>query len=401
MKLDVNTRDGFVLLCNQQGIIKQILHDGLNLFPKVPIGSFFTRIVVSESRQKAMSFFLELQQTNVAFNWEINIVFPDETIQTLHLTGTITEPNQCVVVGARTISAMEELYEQMMLIHNEQTTLLRAAHKMRAEQEQASTKFDEITRLNNELVTLQRELNQKNKELERLNQLKNQFLGMASHDLRNPLSVIGSYCEFLIDEAADVLNEEHFEFVEEIHSTSQFMLNVVNDLLDVSTIESGNLNLTLFWIDPTEFVRHLVKTNQTLASKKQITIEFQHEVGVPKLYFDKQKVEQVVNNLISNAVKYSDKGNQVVVNLSSFEKGILVSVDDEGPGIPKDEQSKLFKPFSTTSVQSTGGEKSTGLGLMISRRIVEGHHGRIWVESELGKGASFKFYIPCASKVEE
>lgn len=400
MSIDKEPKEGIVFLCNQQGAIQKILHDGLNLTNQIPIGSLLTRLVVRESRQKVLNFFLELQQKKVAFNWEINVQFANESVKSLHITGSVAESG-FIVVGATTISEMEDLYKQMMSIHNEQTTLLRAAHKMQSERAQESDKFDEISRLNNELVNLQRELNQKNKELERLDQLKNQFLGMAAHDLRNPLAVIGSYSDFLIDEAADVLNEEHFEFVQDIRQTSHFMLGLVNDLLDISTIESGNLDLTLFWVEPIEFVQHSVTTNQILAGSKQITIQFQHDDVVPSLYFDKQKVAQVLNNLISNAVKFSDPGSCVLIRLSAHEAGILVAVQDEGPGIPPEEQSKLFQPFSRTSVQSTGGEKSTGLGLLISRRIVEGHQGKIWVESESGQGSCFKFYIPCASKVEE
>lgn len=400
MGINGDQKEGIVFLVNHQGTIQKILHDGLNLSNQLPIGSLLTRLVVRESRQKVLNFFVELQEKNIAFNWEVNVQFVDKSVKSLHITGSVAESSY-IIVGAQTISAMEDLYKQMMSIHNEQTTLLRAARKMQSEQDHENNKFDEISRLNNELVNLQRELNQKNKELERLDKLKNQFLGMAAHDLRNPLAVIRSYSEFLLDEAADVLNEEHFEFVQDIQVTSHFMLGLVNDLLDISTIESGNLILTLFWVDPIKFVQHSATTNQILAGSKQITIQFEHDDVVPNLYFDKQKVAQVLNNLISNAVKYSEAGSRVFIKLSQFEKGILVAVQDEGPGIPPDEFDKLFKPFSRTSVQSTGGEKSTGLGLLISRRIVEGHQGQIWVESEVGKGACFKFYIPCASKVEE
>ncbi|KAA3654288.1 MAG: hypothetical protein DWQ04_34620, partial [Chloroflexi bacterium] len=366
MCINGDQKEGIVFLVNHQGTIQKILHDGLNLSNQLPIGSLLTRLVVRESRQKVLNFFVELQEKNIAFNWEVNVQFVDKSVKSLHITGSVAESSY-IIVGAQTISAMEDLYKQMMSIHNEQTTLLRAARKMQSEQDHENNKFDEISRLNNELVNLQRELNQKNKELERLDKLKNQFLGMAAHDLRNPLAVIRSYSEFLLDEAADVLNEEHFEFVQDIQFTSHFMLGLVNDLLDISTIESGNLILTLFWVDPIKFVQHSATTNQILAGSKQITIQFEHDDVVPNLYFDKQKVAQVLNNLISNAVKYSEAGSRVFIKLSQFEKGILVAVRDEGPGIPPDEFDKLFKPFSRTSVQSTGGEKSTGVGLLISR----------------------------------
>jgi signal transduction histidine kinase len=136
-----------------------------------------------------------------------------------------------------------------------------------------------------------------------------------------------------------------------------------------------------------------------LAGKKGIRLEFTPECGLPLLRFDRGKVEQILNNLISNALKFSPPGAAVTLQASRVNGSIVVSVRDQGQGIPAEELDKLFKPFGKTSTRSTDGERSTGLGLAICRKIVEGHGGRIWAASEVGKGSVFSFSLPVARHV--
>jgi signal transduction histidine kinase len=250
---------------------------------------------------------------------------------------------------------------------------------------------------NNELSNLGRELQKRNAELVKLNELKNQFLGMAAHDLRNPIGIIFSYSNFLLDEAGDHLNTEHVEFLSAIRGSSEFMLGLLEDLLDITRIESGKLNLDKEPTDIIAFIRHNVTLNQTLAKKKGIGIRFNHYEVVPEIHMDRHKMDQVLNNLISNALKFSPPDTTVTVSVCRSGDHVTVSVKDEGPGIPEEERDRLFKPFSKTSVRATGGEKCTGLGLSIVRKIVVGHLGKIWVESKVGKGSNFCFSLPFSS----
>jgi signal transduction histidine kinase len=255
-------------------------------------------------------------------------------------------------------------------------------------------RYDELGKLNNELANLQREISKKNVELEKLNEEKNRFLGMAAHDLRNPLHAIQMYSEFLLDETRALLGQEHRSFLEIIHSSSQFMLRLVNDLLDVAKIESGKLVLEIAPTDLVELVNKCGETNNVLASRKNISVTFELCDSIPELLLDASKIEQALNNLISNAVKFSEFGSRVVVKMSSTPEEVTISVIDEGPGIPEHELGKLFQPFQRTSVKSTGGEESTGLGLAIVKKIVLGHNGRVWVESQPGKGSAFFMALP-------
>jgi PAS domain S-box-containing protein len=241
------------------------------------------------------------------------------------------------------------------------------------------------------------EIRQKNAELVELNEEKNRLLGMAAHDLRNPLSIVNTASAFLLDDASRSLPEaKRTEFLRRINSGSRFMLKLIDDLLDVAKIEAGRLDLELREGDLCALIEENLTINRMLADNKSIRLDFAPESGLPPLRFDRAKIEQVLSNLVGNAVKFSTPGTAVTVQALRVDGSVVVSVRDQGQGIPAEELDQLFKPFGRTSVHGTAGEKSTGLGLAICRRIVEGHGGRIWAESELGKGSVFSFSLPVA-----
>ena len=251
---------------------------------------------------------------------------------------------------------------------------------------------------NAKLMASRLELETQNAQLASLNVEKNKFIGMASHDLRNPLGVIMGYSEFLLDPEMDLGAGERVEMLQAIATTSQFMLRLVEDLLNVAAIESGQLNLDFTGTDIVALVRANAARNQMLARAKQTRVEVGSSVDDLEVMLDRSKIEQVLNNLVTNAVKFSPAGSVVDVNVSIADGQAKVAVTDRGSGIPESERGKLFQPFQRTSVKSTGGETSTGLGLLIARRIVEGHGGRIWVESEVGRGSTFAFTLPVVPK---
>lgn len=240
----------------------------------------------------------------------------------------------------------------------------------------------------------QKQLLDRNSALETLNEQKNRLLGMAAHDLRNPLGVILAYSDFLETEAFPVLNEDQRDFVSTIKSTSEFMLRLINELLDVSTIESGQLHLDCAPTDLNELARHNVSRNRVLAHQKCIELDFTDTENLPALMIDRGKIEQVLNNLIGNAVKYSHPDTCVAIRITRDGDRVTVSVADQGQGIPEEDLPKLFKAFGRTSVRATAGEQSTGLGLAIARKIIEGHGGTLSVQSHVGKGSTFSFTLP-------
>ncbi len=237
-------------------------------------------------------------------------------------------------------------------------------------------------------------LQQSNEQLRELNSQKNEFLGMAAHDLRNPIAVIQNSSLILSRYTSENLSEKQKDFLAKIYDTSKFMLELLNSLLDISKIESGKLELELTKNNYPDFVRKNLEFNRFFATEKGISIDSIFSDDIPLVDFDKNKIEQVLNNLISNAIKYSHPNTTICVEVLGQQDFVVTKVIDQGQGIPGNELPHVFKPFQKASTKPTACEKSTGLGLAIVKKIVEGHRGFIGVESEVGKGSTFFFKLP-------
>lgn len=257
-----------------------------------------------------------------------------------------------------------------------------------------------LLELNRQFSNMSRELQKKTAELERLNELKNEFIGTAAHDLRNPIGAIRNLSSVLLESNDGSLNERNAEVLRMIESSSDFILSLLDDLLSIAKIEAGKLNLEIKPGDLGDFVTQNVRINRIFADKKNVRIRMNLLEECPPVPFDRLKMEQVMNNLLSNAIKYSPTGGEVEVSLFLGGDFATVSVRDQGPGIPPEERDKLFKPFSRTSVRVPAGESSTGLGLAIARNIVVGHLGEIGMKSGEGGGSLFYFSLPLESSLE-
>lgn len=245
-----------------------------------------------------------------------------------------------------------------------------------------------------ELRLAAREIARKNDELKNLVEEKNRFMGMAAHDLRSPLGVILSFAELLESEIGPALSDEHEKFLKIIKETSEFMIDLVDDLLDITSVEAGQLRLERKPVDLAGLIRNNVQRNALLGKRKQVAVIFENSPSLPEIVLDPSKLQQVLNNLINNAIKFSYPQTTVRIGVQPAEDFVTVSVADEGQGIPEAELEKIFQPFSSASVHATQGERSTGLGLAIVKRIVEGHGGRIWVKSLVSQGSTFSFTLP-------
>jgi len=232
-----------------------------------------------------------------------------------------------------------------------------------------------------------------NKQLKELNELKNKFLGIASHDLRNPLYLIRSFSEILKDESAGPVNPKQKELSEKIFNASNFMRSLLENLLDISKIESGKIELNKKVQDFNLLVSQQVELSQLQADKKEMSLDL--KLGdLPPISFDQDAITQVISNFIGNAIKFSPLRTKIVIATESQGGNIKFSVCDEGPGISEEDQKLLFQEFQTLSAKPTGGEKSTGLGLAITQKIIHLHGGKVGVESQLGEGSTFFFTLP-------
>ncbi|MDH3257776.1 MAG: hybrid sensor histidine kinase/response regulator [Nitrospinota bacterium] len=238
-----------------------------------------------------------------------------------------------------------------------------------------------------------RQLEFKNDQLKEVNDLKNKFLGMASHDMRNYLSAIKGYSQILQEDKEELPAETKDQFLSFIFKSSENMLKMVNDLLDVSVIESGRLQLDLHPESFKNLIEHHNMIIRFFADKKNILLQYDLD-DVPDCQMDANKIGQVIDNLISNAIKFSKSGTTVFISLKERGGKLVFSVKDEGPGISEEDQAKLFQHFQKLSARPTAGESSSGLGLAISKKMVQAHDGCLNVTSQLGSGATFSFEIP-------
>jgi PAS domain S-box-containing protein len=249
----------------------------------------------------------------------------------------------------------------------------------------------EREKLIEELGDARRELTKRNLELEGLNKEKTQWLGMAAHDLRNPISSILANCELLMDESTEVGGQPTAE-LKAIHSCSRFVLELLDDVLDLSAIESG---IQRFREEPTDLgsvIREVIILSRPMADDKSIDIEAWFADRIPALALDRQKMTQVFLNLIGNAIKFSQTGAKIQVAVVDEPMNVLVTVRDNGPGIPPDELDSIFAPFQRS--RGVSAQPGTGLGLAICKRIIERHEGRIWAENAIDGGAVVHVSIP-------
>ena len=230
-------------------------------------------------------------------------------------------------------------------------------------------------------------------ELVTLNNTKTKFLGMAAHDLRSPLIVLNGYLEILLAQDLGTITEEQKAAIQTMWRTCDRMSKIINDIVDISAIESGNLSLNVKPINLKETLESNSTYNKALAHTKHIELVFNIPENLPFVIADASRISQVMDNLISNAVKFSYSGSKIVVSAIAVENVVEVSVSDSGQGIPEEELPKLFSDFGKTTVRPTAGEPSTGLGLAIVKRIITAHNGTVSVQSKLGEGSRFSFTL--------
>ncbi len=227
------------------------------------------------------------------------------------------------------------------------------------------------------------------KSLNQQNETKNRILGVASHDLRNPIVSIRGLSQFLKSQQFGELNEGQSKIVDSIREASETMLSLVEDLLDISKIESNQISLDCAQLDARELAEQAITLHQPTAQRKDITLELVEHATGATIFADKKLVTRVIDNLMTNAIKFTYPETAVSIVLDAGEKQVTIAVEDEGPGIPKGEFDKLFKEFSRTSNLPTGGESSSGIGLFVSSQIMQSLGAEIHAENREKKGARF------------
>jgi len=238
-----------------------------------------------------------------------------------------------------------------------------------------------------------REIEDKGRELEIASRHKSQFLANMSHELRTPLNAIIGYTELIADSIYGQVPDKMREVLERVDKSGRHLLGLINDILDLSKIEAGQLTLALTAYSMDGVAQAVATSVGALAAEKKLGFDLVMADDLPIGQGDERRLTQVLLNLVGNAIKFTDAG-KVVVRVGTSGDAYVVSVTDTGPGIAEADREKIFEEFQqadTTRAKAKGG---TGLGLAISRHIVEMHGGRLWVESSLGEGSTFSFTVP-------
>ena len=244
-----------------------------------------------------------------------------------------------------------------------------------------------------ENVRLFDEIQDKSRQLAEASKHKSQFLANMSHELRTPMNAILGYTELIMDNIYGEPTEKMRGVLTRVQSNGKHLLGLINDVLDLSKIEAGQLTLTLADYSVKDIVHSVFSSVESLAKNKKLELKVELPQKLPAAHGDERRLTQVLLNLVGNSIKFTDKG-EVAIKAEAANGSFTISVRDTGPGIAVEDQHKIFEEFQQADSSTTKEKGGTGLGLAISKRIVEMHGGRLWVNSSLGHGSTFSFNVP-------
>ena len=245
----------------------------------------------------------------------------------------------------------------------------------------------------------QQKLIDKTREVEAASRSQSEFLARVSHELRTPLNVIIGFSELLLDQVPGTVNKEQRQYLDDILTSGRHLLGLINEVLDLSKIESGSMEISRIAVALNNVIKPLRNTMMPILAPRKQSLDIIMDEGLPYIYADEGRIRQVLLNLLSNSVKFTPDGGNLKVEAVKKGNCCLVSVTDNGIGIKKEYQKGIFEAFYQLDNPLNEAKSGTGLGLAIVKQIIEKHGGRIWVESKYGKGSRFSFTLPLIQPV--
>jgi signal transduction histidine kinase len=305
----------------------------------------------------------------------------------LVLARKMVTPIRALQEGATRIGAGDLGYRIDVRTGDEVETLSEAFNRMTTQLSESYANLEE------KVEARTRELTEALEQLEIASKHKSEFLANMSHELRTPLNAILGYTELILDKIYGDVPEKVYEVLEFLEQNGRHLLGLINDVLDLSKIEAGQLTLSLNEYSMQEVIQSVFTSIEPLAAEKNLKLKVMVSSDLAHGKGDEQRIAQVLLNLVGNAIKFTEEG-EVKAEATASNDMFVVSVSDTGPGLSDADQKKIFEEFHQADSSSTREKGGTGLGLSIAKRIVEMHGGRIWVESTLGNGSTFRFTLP-------
>jgi len=357
------------------------------------------RDIYTQGQASVSYFILSLLAAGLVLGAAIMLLADRQVLSRLaHLSQSVTSIGTSGDLLARvSMTGKDELSNLGSTINGMLAALEEARHMLQEKNEQLDAQNEELQSQTEELLTQQQELIEKTGEVERANRLKSEFLANMSHGLRTPLNVIIGFSELMRDEVPGKINDEQRQCLSDILTSSRHLLNLINEVLDLSKVESGTTKLNLTNLSLTEVIESLTRTMLPVLAPRQHSLDVEVEEGLPLVHADKAKVNEVLLNLLSNATKFTPDGGRLKIEAVREDNWCQVSVIDNGIGIKKEDQERIFEPFYQLDNSLTRERTGTGLGLALVKQIIEKHGGQIWVESEYGRGSRFTFTLPLAT----
>jgi signal transduction histidine kinase len=239
-----------------------------------------------------------------------------------------------------------------------------------------------------------REIEDKSRQIEAANRHKSEFLANMSHELRTPLNAIIGFSEVLQEKLFGELNEKQAEYTDDILTSGRHLLSLINEILDLSKVEAGRMELETASFDLPLAIDNARTFVRERATKHGITVDIDVDERLGDYIGDERKIKQILLNLLSNAVKFTPEGGRIEITARQVDGSVEISVSDTGIGIAPEDQPRIFEEFRQVGSDNAKKIEGTGLGLTLAKKFVELHGGRIWVESEPGKGSTFSFTLP-------
>lgn len=360
--------------------------DGIRLTDMLPIDN--TNEVLKLGYNKCFSKTYRFIDKNRQIRW-IQLQISPITDEHKKFTGTIQDISD---IKNAEIKLMENT-DELKIMNDE---LIRAQYEREEYVTELHKKTAELLSMNDRLLKSEKEILQKNIQLEKLDQLKSDFLNVTSHELRTPMSAIKGYIEMIQNQTLGPISEDQQNALNVILRNTDRLDNLIQDILDISRLESGTMKFVPEKTDIKKMIAETLETMQPAAGLKDIEIVSRVDIGLPELSIDNERIKQVLRNIINNAIKFSPQSSTITVRATKQDNTILFEIQDRGRGVPKDKQDKIFDIFYQVDSGMDRKFGGAGLGLAISRGIVLSHGGKIWLhsEGETGKGSSFFFTIP-------